>query len=183
MNSKGFAGCMYKSTWVFVVNAVLFLFFLISACILATNAKRFDLGSVRKAVLLLFNVFSLRTHHSEIAERCKKWTATATKSAEALKTAMQAALTLARATASTSTSHIARCMPKSVVNSSTIAWKLLLELAVSVTLVKHQWCYIMFYLWKKLFLKMHVLDNKYYVNAITACVFAFITTILYLVNR
>ena len=30
---------------------------------------------------------------------------------------------------------------------------------------------------------MHVLDNKYYVNAITACVFAFITTILYLVNR
>lgn len=45
MNSKGFAGCMYKSTWVFVVNAVLFLFFLISACILATNAKRFDLGS------------------------------------------------------------------------------------------------------------------------------------------
>jgi hypothetical protein len=72
MNSKGFAGCMYKSTWVFVVNAVLFLFFLISACILATNAKRFDLGSVRKEVLLLFDVFSLRTHHSEIAERCKK---------------------------------------------------------------------------------------------------------------
>ena len=50
MNSKGFAGCMYKSTWVFVVNAVLFLFFLISACILATNAKRFDLGSVRNSV-------------------------------------------------------------------------------------------------------------------------------------
>jgi len=141
MNSKGFAGCMYKSTWVFVVNAVLFLFFLISACILATNAKRFDLGS---------SAYSSFGNRGKVQEMNRYGYEIGRSSQGGDESGF----------------NLGSCDSFNV---------------------NQPYCAMHAEECRKFFddcmkIASGTGYNKYYVNAITACVFAFITTILYLVS-